>query len=253
MIPVFHRGHFLSAPLCPFAVVVTDVVVNELAQFLECSAVLVFYLIFEMTEKGFHRSIVDAIRFPGHGLHHFKHFNLLNVGWIGVMESLIGVDQGSRIAVHSSNHRNDQFHGDVLRHVPGHNLARCDVFDDGKIGKTVVERQVGDVGAKTLMRNLLNELARQMIRKGSMLLSLFHDRLVGILSSYLRDETVSSLDPDYFLVIHYDPFFAQKLHFDRSPAVLRLSFVEDLLYYQVIIKVFFRFIDIREPLVVSAP
>ena len=86
-----------------------------------------------------------------------------------------------------------------------------------------------------------------------MFLSLFHDDLVGVLSSYFCCEAVFVFDPDDLFVVHDNLLLSLQLHFDRSPAVFRFSLFKDLLDNEVVVAVSIWQIGVSEPTVISAP
>jgi hypothetical protein len=66
MISVFNRGHFVSAPLGAFGIVISNVVFNEPVQRFKRLAIPAIDIIFQVSKERFDWRIVDAISLSGH-------------------------------------------------------------------------------------------------------------------------------------------------------------------------------------------
>lgn len=205
----------------------------------------VVHIVFEMAKEGFDGGIVDAVTLARHRLHHAELLDGTDVVRMGVVHSLVGVNEDicegrrfkDRMSLHAFNGLQDDIHVDVLRQVPGHDLACGNVFDDGQVSHTVVVGQVGNVGTEHFQRCVLGELSVEEVLEGSMLQRLFHNHPVRIHSSNLCKQAVLLHDALDLLVVHHHPVIQQKLHLHGTPAILGLPTLKDLLDEQVVLMI----------------
>jgi len=57
-------------------------------------AILVVHVVFQMSEERFDWCVVDAVAASGHRLNHVQSFDLLDIERVGIVETLVGMDQG---------------------------------------------------------------------------------------------------------------------------------------------------------------
>lgn len=225
----------------------------------ECLAFLVIDIVLQVPKERFDRGVVDTVASSRHGLNHVQSFDLFDVERIGVMETLVGMDEHifersrreNRIVLHGLHRIQHQAHLQMHGKVPGHNLAACDVFDDGEIGETMIKRDIGDVSGEYLERDGNIELSVQYVFTGAMFQRFLHDHFVRVAPSNLGNEMVLVFDTCDLFVVHDHPFL-QEFHLNRPPAVFGLASSEDLVDLQIIIMVFVRLVRLFQPFVVAA-
>gem|GEM_PF-4467835 len=224
----------------------------------ESLACLVVHVVLEMSKERFNRCIVDAISAPRHGLGHVQFFNLLDIKRVGVMETLVRMNERVLenswreywIVLHGFYSIEYETHLQTHREVPSHNFATCQVFHNGQIGKAVVERDVGDISGKELEGGRDVEHSIQFVLKCAVFQGFLHDHFVRVASSNLGNEMILGFDASDLFVIHNKPFF-QEFHLNCPPTVLSLSSTEYLVNLQVIIMVFVGFVCLFQPCVVA--
>ncbi len=182
-----------------------------------------------MSKERFNRRIVDAIATSRHRLNHLQSFDLLDIERVGVVETLVGMNQyvlkhdwsENRVILHSLHGIEHQAHFQMHRQVPGHDFAACDILHDGQVGKTVIERDIGDVGGKYLERSKDVKGTIQYVFIRTMFQRFLHNHLVRVVPSDLGDEMILILNANDLFVIHDDLFF-QKFHLNRPPTIFGL-------------------------------
>ncbi len=96
----FHRGQNAQIALYPAIIVVTDVAVDHLDQFLfagKASAIVTFP--FQDAPEAFHWAVVDTMRHTGHALRHACLLQLVVKGSTGVLEPSVAMEQGMCIKI----------------------------------------------------------------------------------------------------------------------------------------------------------
>lgn len=227
-------------------------------KFVESLAGFVIHVVLQMSEERLDWCVVDAVASSRHGLNHVQSFDLFNVERVGVMESLVRMDQRvledvcgeNWIVLHGFHCIQHQTHLQMHGEIPGHDFAARKIFHDGQVGKTAVEWNVGDVGGEDLEWYGNRECSVQRILKRVMFQCFLHDRFVRIAPSDLGDKMILILDASDLLVVHNNPFF-QEFHLNRPPAVLCLPTTEDFVDLQVITMVFVRLVRLFQPCVVA--
>lgn len=259
MIPVIDRGHLFSVPLLSFMVVVSHVLVDEQAQLFECFARFVIHIVLHVSEERFDGGIVDAIATSRHRLNQVHPTDFLDVLRVGVVNALVGMDQGSlkryvrenRIVPHALQGIQHDIHLQMYREVPCHNLASCNILHDGKIGEAVMEGEIRDVRGEYFERNRDIEFSVQLVFKSSMLQGFLHDHFVRVVPSDLGDEMIFVHESRDLFVIHENPIFLE-FHLNCPPTVLCFSSKKDFVNLPIIAIIFVRRVSLFQPGVVAA-
>ena len=170
------------------------------------------YLILQMTKKWLSWSIVDTVSFSRHRLDTSEFLKSLFEAWMGIMESLIGMQECSFNAViHVMIHTVElqpkecclnNFHSKIIRESKGENFSRNHILHDRKIYPFSLESEIGNIRSKFLQWNHPMKGAIQDIWHNRMFLCFLHDLFVGIFSSYFGEEVIFVHQPKNLLVIH---------------------------------------------------
>ena len=170
MIPVFHGGHLFSCPLRTLVVVVIYTRIHVFFKFFECFTSGCIDLVFQMSKEWFGRSVVEAISFSRHGLDTAHIQELSRVGWMGIMESLIGLDicsfelivciLGFEFLECLLYHIQVKTKGDIPRKY----FSTRHILDYGKIAPLILVGDVRDIGSKFPVWYISTEFTIQYIR-----------------------------------------------------------------------------------------
>ena len=176
---------------------------------------------FRCPEEGFDWRVVDAVAFAGHGLDHSSLLHRLDAPWVGVVEALVGVDEGT-LSAHLVECCGDELHLESERGLPGHYLAARHVLHDREVGERVFPGEVGDVSAEDRVGGRLEEVSLEEVGRDAVFPVLRLQLLVGVLPAHRGAEPVLFHDPLDLLVVHVG-----KPHFEASPAVFTPALFKD--------------------------
>jgi len=120
-------------------------------------------IVFPSAKETFSSNIIQSLPLAIHRDLHMAGFQKVQVGLIGEMPALVGVDDlGFPVAKSSPQAAQDDFLLQAVADLVVHNLASVPVDDDKQVQKALLERHVGNVDFPDLIDMINNKISQQV-------------------------------------------------------------------------------------------